>query len=332
MRIRRSGVCGHLFWLVVNTYSMISFYSYLKEMASLHSFNVTDKRPYTFYTPLHKVLTDNKKKKNFDYNITPSDVKAYIMATSPSDAMSQFRRSEDYIQRLKYHGEQLGIDIGKLEKSIYAAVFSPDMMYSGYDLPLSKYDFNALNSSNLRKQVEDVLNKNPLDYKIKFIFGEKDWENIEPIPGVITYVKIGNAGQDILTRYMIFHTLGHAVSSMNFNDNAFGEFQYSLMKHLGSYFGKTGNKYTIFNTKPALASADPMNHLGGYRSDDEFCRDLIGLIAMNGRVKVAPNKFYDERKMAKPMGQVDFDNIANMIKSECVEMIDKCVGKVIKDD
>jgi hypothetical protein len=307
-----------------------SFGVNLGEMASLAGFNVTDRRPYSFYTPL--VQVENRKKKMVDYNIPPSEYKAYVMASSPSDALSQFRRSEDYIEIMKKKADELGIDLGKLERSLYAAEVTDDVAYFGMDTPLSKYDFNALNSSNLRRRIEEDLNNNPLDYKIKFVFGEKDWESIAPIPGIITYVKIGNAGQDILTRHMIFHTLGHAVGDASFNDKSFSDFVYGLMNELGKFFGSSGNKYTIFNTKPALLSADPMNHIDGYRSSEEFCRDLIGLIAKNGRVKVAPNKYYDESKMEKPMNQNDFNHIADLIKNECVKMLNRCVGRVIKDD
>jgi hypothetical protein len=203
-----------------------------------------------------------------------------------------------------------------------------DEYYDG----LRKRDIKSINSESTRKTIENWLNNNKTPYEWAFYFGDTPYPG--ETPGVITFVKYGNAGGDILTPHMILHTVGHAVMSSR-NEN-------TLIDLLVDFAAKYCNvnvrddednetKLIIpickfLHMKAAFSTLKGIERWS-FPTINEVVYEMVGIYVKNGHVKFKANEYNNFNINPKIV-----NNIENKINDHIREKLDDCVGTVIYDD
>lgn len=186
-------------------------------------------------------------------------------------------------------------------------------------------DIKLINADKTRRTLETWLNANPTPYRFIIKFG--DGTKTEPTPGVITYVKEGNAGGDALTPHMILHTLGHAIMAYQGDDEA-DAIGMLLQPSLG--YRASDDDLIIPLSKLLHMKAAELTiqeHPRGFPTFQELLYEVLAVFVKNGRVKVAPNKHCDFQVTPEVCA-----SIKHILEKSCQEMLDRAVGRVVYDD
>ena len=249
--------------------------------------------------------------------------------SSPQEAIKDWLKgySEEYIQK------HYNMSLAEFAQKLTAKESDQDED----DTDLTRKDIKSINSPKTRAKIEQWLNNNPLDYRIVVAFGSVEEHNLQPTPGVITFVKLGNAGGDVLTPHMILHTFGHAVGTYNRHqlivDNMFTEIE----RILGPIRGRSGatrehddsgiviDLCKLLHMRAAHFTVTGSNR--GFPTAEEVGFELIGIYTKNGNIKVSPNQYCDY-----PIGLDRCTKIRKIIEKYCQQMLNDCVGNIIMDD
>ncbi len=196
----------------------------------------------------------------------------------------------------------------------------------GLSTVLTKSDKKSITGGKTERTVTAWLNANPLPHKILFKFGSDEIEDV-PTPGVITFVKLGNAGGDTLTPHMILHTLGHALVGYNVLPTA--ERLYNLFESLGHPIHDADDLIMPVSKLLHMRAAKLtiLNKNRGFPTFEELLNEVTGVYVKNGRIKIAPNEYCDYQITPE---QCDY--VKKVFETSCRGFLDRAVGRVIYDD
>lgn len=198
---------------------------------------------------------------------------------------------------------------------------------------LTRRDIKSINSDNTRKTIENWLNNNKTPYEWAFYFHEAP--RPEQAHDVITFVKYGNIGGDILTPHMILHTVGHAVmSGRKVEDILIGIFLDFAVKYCNVDIKEDEDNETkliipickFLHMKAAFSTLKGVKRWS-FPTINEIIYEIVGIYIKNGHVKFEANQYNDlnvDPKIVK--------NIENTINNHIREQLDSCIGTTIYDD
>ncbi len=271
---------------------------------------------------LEAVLVDYVATKNLEYHIFYKDefVAEDYYAPSEEKALQDFLKDEG--ESLQDEADRYGITLEEFISGLRAEYSGNNASeYTGF----TPADIKSINNAKVIQTIEDWLNQSPLPYKFAIII--EVGLNSKPTPGVITYVKTGNAGGDVLTPFMILHTMGHAL--VNYNSY---ELQIQVEQILESIVADFGDENTLvlalcklLHTKAAIYTVKGSKR--AYPTFDEVLYDLMAIYIIKGRITVKPNQYCDYE-----ISQEQCMTIKNILEGYCRKTLDNVVGKVVYDN
>lgn len=273
----------------------------LAEMAELAGWHPTKQQRYIIY-----------------YNGEDQDT-AY--GESPEEAIQDYLSGDmDGGQR---HADITGVSLPEYLAGLTAVLDIPKDNEG--DTDFRPADIRLINSEKTRKTLQDWLNNNPTPYRYIIKFGTGT--DTKPTPGVITYVKTGNAGGDPLTPHMILHTMGHAVMGYGFDVEE--DLQQIFHRILGDDPGQSDG---LIEPLAKLLHMKAAEHTirkttSAFLTFGELMYEVLAVYVKNGKIKVAPNKFCDYE-----IDQHTCTLIRAMLERECKGALDRAVGRVVYDE
>lgn len=186
-------------------------------------------------------------------------------------------------------------------------------------------DIKLINADKTRRTIENWLNANPTPYRFIIKFG--NGTKTQPTPGVITFVKEGNAGGDLLLPHMILHTLGHAVVGYDTSDvsETLSLLFTPILGHRASEDDLIIPMCKLLHMKAAEMTIK--EHPRGFPTFQEMMYEVMAVYVKNGRVKVAPNKLCDYKIEPNVCAA-----IKHILEKFCKEALDYRVGRVVYDE
>lgn len=272
---------------------------------------------------LEAKLVDYVATKNLEYHIYYQDDFVAEEYYAPSEEQAIQDYIEDEGELLQDEAARYGITMEEFISGLRAKYPGRDYeQYTGF----TPADIKSVNNAKVRQTIEDWLNQSPLPYKFSIIIGVEYYHK-KPTPGVITYVKTGNSGGDVLTPFMILHTMGHAL--VNYNSEDISIQVSDLLESIVGDFGIDADAFVfalckLLHTRAAIYTIKGSKR--AYPTFDEVLYDLVAIYIIKGRITVKPNQYCDY-----DISQEACNTIRQMLEEFCRSILDKAVGTIVSD-